>query len=542
MAVRVQIDDRVRDEASGVSLFECADRLGVHVPTSCVRQGKCRECLVEVQSGDELLSARSPEEEHLQDGFRLACRARVAAANGTIVCHTMRRGELRIEASGTGCGEVDPVDAAVQRSGTDVVRAGEVIATNVERLLGLALDVGTTTVVVRLVDLESGLVLATQSFENPQRFGGSEVMARILYDDQHAGRLLQRTLLAYLAHAIDELPCEPDEIFDVCVVGNSTMRDLLFGLNVHSIGQRPYRSLTEEAWRAGESATTSLDLLARKLRLPVHASAHVYGAPLVSGHVGADAAAGVLATGIARAEGLSVLMDIGTNTELVVGNRDRLVAASCPAGPAFEGGGVTCGMSAFAGAIERARARADGGFDCEVIGGGAASGICGSGLVDVLGELVRTGRMNSRGRFEDELQRVVLDAEHGIFFEERDVNELAQAKGANVAGLRALLATVGARIDDVERLWLAGGFARHIELGAARRIGLVPNLPDERIERVGNVAIEGAMRLLLSQSARSELDRTVQGIEHVELELHEDFFDFFVDGCQFMPVEDACEA
>jgi uncharacterized 2Fe-2S/4Fe-4S cluster protein (DUF4445 family) len=399
--------------------------------------------------------------------------------------------------------------------------------------LGIALDVGTTTVSMRLYDLATGRLVAGQSFENPQRFGGSDVMARIHFDTHHKGRLLQRTLLGYLRQAIEHFPVPADAIREIVVAANTTMRDLLFGLDVHSIGQKPYRSLTEHELREGKRTTTALSTRARKLRLPIP-EANVYGLPLIGSHVGADAAACLLATGMAERPEVSLLMDIGTNTEVILGNRDRLVAASCPAGPAFEGGGVLCGMPALDGAIERVVIDPDGIVRLRVIGDALAEGICGSGLVDLLSELLRTGRMNPQGRFVEGLERFVVADD--VVFTERDVNELAQAKGANVAGLRIVADVFGIRLDEIDRVYFAGGFARHIDLGAARRIGLLPPLPDEKLVAVGNAALEGASRALLSRTARANLEALVRRVEHVELETHEKFFDYFVEGCQFVEI------
>ena len=321
-------------------------------------------------------------------------------------------------------------------------------------------------------------------------------------------------------------------MFEVVVAGNTTMRDLLFGLDVYSIGQRPYRSLTEKELSEGTRRTTALTENARKLRLPVAAGARVYGLPLISGHVGADAAAGLLASGLAESDAVGAFVDIGTNTELIVGNRDRLLAASCPAGPAFEGGGVGCGMPALDGAIERVQILGDGSVETIVIGERPALGICGSGLVDLLSELLRTDRMNAQGRFEEELDS--FDVAPGLAFLESDVNELAQAKGANAAGLRIALNRYGIQPDGIGRLYLAGGFAHHIDLDGARRIGLIPDLPSERIVRLGNAALEGAAKALLSVSRRAWLERVVLDVEHVELETDPGFLDYFTDGCQFI--------
>jgi uncharacterized 2Fe-2S/4Fe-4S cluster protein (DUF4445 family) len=315
------------------------------------------------------------------------------------------------------------------------------------------------------------------------------------------------------------------------------MRDLFFRQSVYTIGQNPYRSITEIELAAGTRTTTALRTTGRRSLLPVHPNARVYGLPIISGHVGADAAACMLAADLAHEDRLVAIMDIGTNTELLLGNRHRILAASCPAGPAFEGGAIACGMPGLEGAIEDVALAGDGTFRLGVIGDVTPEGICGSGLVDLLSELVRTGRMNAMGRFEDGLERVTLDAERGIHVFEQDVNELAQAKGANVAGLQVVFSEYGIQFDDIAVFYLAGGFGRHLKKAASKRIGLIPNIADEKIVQVGNAALEGATIALVSRSRRRELEALVTRVEHCRLETHPGFFDFFVDGCQFRPAE-----
>jgi len=225
-------------------------------------------------------------------------------------------------------------------------------------------------------------------------------------------------------------------------------------------------------------------------------------------------------------------MDIGTNTEVILGNRHRLIAASCPAGPAFEGGGVTYGMPALDGAVERIRL-AEGQVEFQVINGREPEGICGSGLVDLLSELRRTNRMNEQGRFTDDEQQFAVHKE--IALTEPDINELAQAKGANAAGLRVVANVYGIALEQIDRFYLAGGFSRHIDIDAACRIGLIPDLPRERIRKIGNAALQGAAMVLLSMEERKKLEELVKRVEHVRLETHPHFFDFFVEGCQFRP-------
>lgn len=540
MAVSLIINGHTTEASAGLTLFEHAERLGVRVPTSCHKQGKCKECMVEVTEGMECLTPLTEHEQHLRDNLRLSCRCHIVADAGRVRCNTMRRGHMRIERHALELPTSNrqmPLDPAVTRDGDRILIDGNEIDRYTGPIHGIAMDLGTTTIVLRLINLETGEQIADASFENPQRFGGSDVMSRIHFDTTHPGMLLMRTLAGYLSHAVDDFPVDPKSIYEVVVVGNSTMRDLFFRQNVYSIGQNPYRSITEIELAEGKRATTSLTQTGRRSLLPIHPKARVYGLPIISGHVGADAAACMLAVDIANEDRLIAIMDIGTNTELVVGNKDRILAASCPAGPAFEGGAIACGMPGLDGAVEDISLNGDGLFHLGVIGGGAPEGICGSGLVDVLSELLRTGRMNEMGRFHDDAHRFTLDAEHDIFFLESDVNELAQAKGANVAGLHVVFHNSGIRFDDVDVFYLAGGFGRHLDVQASKRIGLIPNLPDERIVQVGNAAIEGACIALLSNTKRRELEQLVRKVEHCRLETHPRFFDFFVEGCQFKPLQ-----
>jgi uncharacterized 2Fe-2S/4Fe-4S cluster protein (DUF4445 family) len=436
------------------------------------------------------------------------------------------------------------LDPAVTREGTKILLDGREIAQGSGPIHGLAIDMGTTTIALRLLDLATGELVADSSFENPQRFGGSDVMARIQYDTDDRSRTLQRTLAGYLSRAIQELPVDPQSIYEVVVAGNSTMRDLFFRLSVHSIGQSPYRSITELELESGKRATTSLSEPARRLGLPIHPEARVYGLPIISGHVGADAAACMLAVDIANEERTIAVMDIGTNTELIVGNRHRILAASCPAGPAFEGGQIAFGMPGLPGAIERVAIGDDGRFTTSTIGGGPAEGICGSGLVDLLGELLRTGRMNRLGRFESGESEVVIDTSgnRAVTFSESDINALAQAKGANAAGLQIAFREFGLKHTELDVFYLAGGFGRYLSLEASKRIGLIPNIENSRIVQVGNASLEGACLALLSRSKRMELEELVRRVTHCRLETHPDFFDIFVEGCQFAPVVDAAAA
>ncbi|MBE7539478.1 MAG: DUF4445 domain-containing protein [Opitutaceae bacterium] len=529
------------------SLFAAATRAGFKVPTSCRAQGKCRECLIEITAGADQLSRRTPEESHLNGAFRLSCCARLAsdAPDPGIEAHTLHRSAMQVEQAAVelpAISRLETPDPAVTRDGSRVFIDGREVANHTGPIHGLAMDLGTTTVVVRCVNLETGAIVATAAFENPQRFGGSDVMSRIQFDTDRRGRLLQRTLLGYLGRAIAEFPVPGDSIFELVVVGNPTMRDLFFGLDVASIGQKPYRSSTEHEYRDGRRSTTALECSARSLRLPLHPAARICGLPLVSGHVGADAAACLLAIAPHKSDEIVAIMDIGTNTELFIGNRHRILCASCPAGPAFEGRGIRHGMPGLDGAIAHVALGDDGSvLEREVIGNGPARGICGSGLIDLLSEFLRTGRMNEFGRYTDGAGQFVVDEPAGIAIHESDISELAQAKAANVAGLSIVAKHYGISLAQLDRFYLAGGFGRHLNRDAARRIGLIPDLPDERIVVVGNAAIEGATTALLSASRRRELEDLVARVDHVELETDPEFFDHFVTGCQYGPLSTSAD-
>jgi uncharacterized 2Fe-2S/4Fe-4S cluster protein (DUF4445 family) len=541
MSVELHFNNQRSDVTPGASLFEYAESLGIKVPTSCRKQGKCKECVVEISEGMDCLSGRTPEEKHLKGNFRLSCRCRLISDRGVVRCHTMRRGEMRIERhafelpTGPRRWKLDP---PVTRDGDRILLDGAEIDRTTGPLHGIAMDLGTTTIVLRLLNLETGEVIADASFENPQKFGGSDVMARIQYDTEDSSKSLQRTLVQYLRHAIEEFPVDPRSIYEMVVAGNSTMRDLFFRLNVHSIGQSPYRSITELEMTQGLRNTTSLTDSAKRLLLPLHPEARIYGLPIVSGHVGADAAACMLAVDLANEDRHVAIMDIGTNTELILGNKTRIMAASCPAGPAFEGGKIACGMPGLPGAVEKVLLRPDGSPEFRVIGNIPAEGICGSGLVDLLSELLRTGRINNLGRFENGEDRFVLAAngDQPVYLSESDINELAQAKGANVAGLHILFEQFGIRFSDVDLFYLAGGFGRHLSVESSRRIGLIPDLDQSKIRQVGNASIEGACIALLSRTKRDELENLIRRVTHCRLEAHPHFFDFFVEGCQFNPV------
>jgi uncharacterized 2Fe-2S/4Fe-4S cluster protein (DUF4445 family) len=525
---------------AGESLLEHARRTSEafrEIATTCDGQGTCGECVVSVVRGAEALNEPTEEEaavSGMQDDihggrYRLACQARVVDGCHDIQVVTFRR-SLKIL---TDAGPLEAVRLAprVRREGDRISIGETTVEGSTGELFGLALDVGTTSVVAELVDLSSGDPRATISFENPQRFGGSNVINRIVYDREHRG-LLKGVLVGHLNAALRQMPCRGDEIYEVAVAGNPTMRDLFFGLDVQPLGLNPFLSVAETDYREGSRSTTALDLSAAELGLDVHPEARVYGLPLVACHVGADAAAGMMVSGMWDSSEPVLFMDIGTNTEVILGNRDRIFAASSPAGPAFEGAGVTFGMPGVEGAIESLRLD-DSTARWRTIGDGPPRGICGSGLVDLLGELVRTGRISEFGRFVDGSGSMEVAPEHGITFSDRDTAEIAQAKGSNFAAQMILMKRFGIDAADIGSLYLAGGFAEYIDVAQAQRIGMIAPVPDDRVVKLGNASLRGALALLFNEGLRRELEVRAPRVEHVQLEQDPDFFDVFVEGMRF---------
>lgn len=529
------------DLMPGKTVFDYADELAVQVPTSCFRTGHCHECIVEIKHGMEALNAPTEAESFLKDNYRLACQAIIERDDIDVAFAPLRRTPKILTVGREKPIELDPV---VTHRGDEVLYDGDVVDRYRGHIYGLAIDLGTTTVVMELVDLESGKTIFVSSFENPQRFGGSDVMHRISYDGTEYCGELQRAIVNAINHEIlelcDRLGFARQEIYEIVVAGNSTMRDLLFKLDVQGIGQKPYKSLIEHEYLAGARTSTSLVEQARKLGLRANVRARVYGMPLLASHVGADTAADLVAVDFDHnADEITMIVDVGTNTEVVIGGRGRMMAASCPAGPAFEGGLIKFGMPGHEGAVESIRIRGEGSDDFEftTIGNIEPEGICGSGLIDLLAELRRHDRMTHMGVFSDDRQfEIPVIPEHGINFSREDASNLAQAKAANYCGQFIVMRAFGVDPGDVSRLYLAGGFANYVDVRNAIDIGFLAPVPEERILKVGNAAVQGAREILLNRARRAELDELVKQVDHIELETTPDFFDVFVEACQFKPM------
>jgi uncharacterized 2Fe-2S/4Fe-4S cluster protein (DUF4445 family) len=358
---------------------------------------------------------------------------------------------------------------------------------------GAVIDLGTTTLVVQVVDLTSGEVLRVETALNPQARYGADVMSRLQYDLHHPGELgpiIRQTLGRMLGR---------DALREVLLAGNTAMHHLFCGLTAESLTHAPFASPTLGSYHFSD----------RELAWPGPAEF----LPCIGGFVGSDLLCGIVATGLDWQKRPHALFDIGTNGEVVVGSAQGIVCASAAAGPAFEGGRIGAGMRAGTGAIDRVYVR-DGKLDCHVIGGGSARGICGSGLVDAAACGIELGLIGANGRLTSAGKRLPLAG--SVALAQSDIRELQLAKGAMAAGLR-ILAGAG-----VEKLHLAGAFGNYIRQESARTIGLLPD--DVPVVPAGNTALRGARMLLLTPATRQARLRRIAALsQHVELAAHHDF-------------------
>jgi uncharacterized 2Fe-2S/4Fe-4S cluster protein (DUF4445 family) len=415
---------------------------------------------------------------------------------------------------------------------------------------GLAIDVGTTGVVVYLVQLRSGKVVDSAGAYNAQIACGDDVISRIVYSQRgHGLGRLQQLVVGTIAELIDELVArsaiEPTDIDEVTVAGNTVMTHFLLALDPKYLREEPYIP----------TLTTMPSLVAGQLGLKTDPQAHVFVMPAVGSYVGGDVAAGVLSSGMYATDKLTLFMDVGTNGEIVLGNREWLICCACSAGPAFEGAGVTCGMRATTGAIEDIWI--DGGTfepSFRVVDDAAPQGLCGSGLIDVLAELFVTGALLKGGRFARGLDTPrIRESEHGleyvvawapetgngrdIVLTETDIDSLLRAKAAMYAGFSVLCRSVGVDIADVEQFLVGGAFGQFINVEKAIQIGLLPDLPVERFRFLGNTSALGAYIALLAVDARREVGEIAGRMTYLELSADNSFMDEYTSAL-FLPHTD----
>ena len=592
--------DRSTRVPSGTTVFSAAHWIGLPIDSTCGGRGTCGKCKVRVlDSPTEVTTAdhRQLRAEEIEQGWRLSCQARIyedmrcevpqllrvpkAATMGlgrlVILDANVRKIYLELEAPTLEDQRADVVrlrdaltieghdmvaEVPVLRSLPTILREADFKITAVlagEHLVaveagdttgecyGIAFDVGTTTLVGTLMNLRTGMAVAVRSTLNGQAPFGADVISRISHamEGGDAVRELQVAVVSTMNQVIARLYAEagvsPERTYEAVVVGNVTMLHLMLGVDPAPIAVMPFTPAFMEPLSVG----------AAEVGLHIHPSGYIQTLPALGAYVGADIVAGVLATNIARDEKFRVFVDVGTNGEIVIGSARRTLATAAPAGPAFEGSQIKCGMRATDGAIEGVTLTDR--VELQVIGGDVKPiGLCGSGLVDAVAQMLVAGILDHSGRMKsredvpshplaDRLVevdgvRAFLLAE-GVYLTQRDVRELQFAKGSIATGIKVLMDIMGVATSDIDEIFLGGSFGSYLNPESARIIGLVPPVAVDRIIAVGNSAGEGAKIALLSYRERQVAFELPSRLEYIELSGRADFNDTFVEVLKFPVME-----
>jgi uncharacterized 2Fe-2S/4Fe-4S cluster protein (DUF4445 family) len=418
-------------------------------------------------------------------------------------------------------------------------------------LPALAVDIGTTTVAVCLVDLATGAILASANAGNAQIRFGSDVINRMIHAGRKGGLAqLHKAVLEECLEPLIESVCEAagvntTGIYRAAVAGNTTMLHLFAGTPPDNVRLEPYIP----------AFFSAPGIRAVDIPLPINPNADVYLAPNIGSYVGGDITAGAFASMILTREAFSLFIDLGTNGELVFGNQDFSFSCACSAGPAFEGGDISCGMRATDGAIEALSIdEATMEPTLTIVGGGKAAGLCGSGLIDTIGELFRCGIIDAKGKIAKEGSRIVHDEYGGagfivatasesvsgkdIILTEVDIDNFVRAKGAIFSAIRTMLSMTDFTIDIIDDVYIAGGIGSGINIDKAVRIGMLPNLPREKFHYIGNTSLQGAWAAAVSSGAAAKINELSAGITYLELSSHPGYMDEFTAAC-FLPHTDA---
>ncbi len=596
---------------AGVTLFDAASWNGIAIDSTCGGHGTCKKCKVQVLAGDAPITAldtRAFLPDELKKGWRLACRvevhsdlevdvpplatrpkaATVGVGRKVILRPAVQKRHFLLSAPSLSdqTSDVERLLAAMDdlelevdlyalrrigkllradqnspgpEAGVTAVVVDETLidlepGDTSERVFGIAFDLGTTTVVATLLDLVTGAPVAVASKLNPQQTFGADVITRIstiMMDERALERLsgLAHGVLDELAHDVcREGGVDPAEVYEVAVAGNATMTHILLGIDPEPLGMAPF-VMTARKWP---------EVLASDVGVQIHPRARAVVFPALGAYVGGDIISGLLASGMDRDPRTRLFIDIGTNCEIVLASSEQLLATAAPAGPAFEGAAIRCGMRASAGAIEGVRISPDA-LELRVIDDAEPIGICGSGLVDAVAELVACGLVDGSGRFASEEEAARLapgvaarltmvgservfvlhwrgEPSASIYLSQRDVRELQFAKAAIATGWNLLLEDAGIAPEDVQQVLLAGSFGSYLSPASAVRLGLVPKLPVLRVVSAGNVAGEGAKMALLSIRERAGAMALLEEVNYVELSDRADFNDRFVELLQFPTV------
>ena len=409
---------------------------------------------------------------------------------------------------------------------------------------GLAFDIGTTTVVGSLIDLDTGNRIATKAILNPQTIYGDDVISRVSYLQNNLKGLLnlQRKIVGGINEIVDYLVnstgVKRKNIYEITLVGNTVMQHLLSGVNPLNLALYPYVPVTQDP----------INLKSYRLGIKINPLANIYVFPNIAAFVGGDTVGVILATEMHKINNKTKLaIDIGTNGEIVLSHEGKLVAASTAAGPAFEGSRISHGMWAQDGAIEKVRLK-DGEVIIDVIGGGRPTGICGSGLIDSISEFYKEGIIDRSGRIKPVKEqsrlwrnRIVEDEEGGrfilwedgekssIFISQKDIREFQLAKAAIYTGIKILLDKLEVKRENVEEVLIAGAFGNYINLESAYNVGLLPKFPNSKVKNVGNAAILGAIKALISRKSRQEAEEIPHLVHYVELAATTNFQDVLTD-------------
>jgi uncharacterized 2Fe-2S/4Fe-4S cluster protein (DUF4445 family) len=521
-------DDREISIHQGATLLEAARQAGIILTTPCGGKGTCGKCALHLPPRGQKI---------------LACQCRVEGDLAVTVPPESRFYEHKILHQGIAAGaEIHPT---VYRRYRAVAAMGQP--------LGIAVDIGTTTVVAKLVDLTTGQCLTTQAMLNPQTRFGDDVVSRISYasSSEHLAEL-HRVITDCINDLIGRLcrraGVDASRIYEASIVGNTTMNHLFLQLPIEQLGRAPYQAHSVDAH----------DVPPGRLGIAINPDGNVHCAENIAGFVGADTTAVALAVDMDRIEDRVLVVDIGTNGEIVLGTRDGLYAASCAAGPALEGARIRCGSRAAEGAIEAVVFDED--ISLDVIGDAAPRSICGSGLIDAVAVLADLGVLDATGRFAERdsrgpelpasiisrlldwdgqpafcLARNERTAQPDVIVTQRDIREVQLAKAAIRAGIRILMNKLGMTDSDLDRVLLAGAFGNYLRPSSAVRIGLLPNVPLDRIHSVGNAAATGAEILLISDECRARAARLARRIQYIEIAHQKDFADVFAEAMFLSP-------
>jgi uncharacterized 2Fe-2S/4Fe-4S cluster protein (DUF4445 family) len=521
----------------GTTILQAARQAGAPVESPCNGAGKCAKCQVTIAPADRSRVLEGIPCDHspatLPDGVVLACHARVVGD----VAVRLPAAQRKLQVLSDGAAPLREHGPHIRKhydpstGVTSVLAGGRVIATEVGDTTALgfaaAIDIGTTTLVVALIDLANGQELSAASSLNPQTLYGHDVLSRIRFASQGEGlATMQRTVVgelnSLLLQAAHLAGVKTDNIYEAVLSGNTCMLHLVAGADVSGLGKYPYAP----ALRGGNH------LNAATLGLAISPQGLAYLPPIISGFVGADITSGILATDLARLSGVTLLVDIGTNGEMVLSVDGHLTATSTAAGPAFEGVNIAAGMRASSGAIEVFEIDGQGEISTRTIADAPPVGICGSGLLDIVGELAAWQILDANGRFvkeashlPDSLRRRVVAVEGkpafevaaGIRLTQKDVRQVQLAKGAIRAGIDVMLSSNALSPADIDRVLIAGAFGYHLRTLSLVRIGLLPPALADKVHFVGNTSKTGAAAFATDESARSELAELVKRIDVIEL-------------------------